>query len=273
MEVAIRGYGCESMLKRLRPLPWYGGKQAQGKAKWIASILPWSKKSTYCEPFGGMASVLLNREPVKREIYNDLDERVVNWWRILSNHPKEFGHAVECLPHSEIEFKRSKKIIDDLTQSPLDRAVAFHCLALQSVRQDLNSPNWQLRFNYTTGSNGRWRSERISVLAERMWDVQLSCRPATHLLEKLVDREYTTIYCDPPYITRNTNAYKIVDVDQKELSDLFRAQRGDVAISGTDNEWDHLGWSRHEKSGIRDVVPGEKARTAKPFTEVLWTNF
>ena len=77
------------------PLSYYGGKQAQGKAAWIASLLPWSRESTYCEPFGGMMSVLLHRQPVRTEIYNDLDGNVVNgggrsapivrnlakWWR------------------------------------------------------------------------------------------------------------------------------------------------------------------------------------------------
>ena len=263
----------EYMSKRLRPLPWYGGKQAQGKAKWIASILPWSKESTYCEPFGGMASVLLNREPVKCEIYNDLDERVVNWWRVLSKYPQEFGHAVECLPHSEAEFKRSKKIVDDLTQSPFDRAVAFHCLTLQTVRQNLHRLNWRIQYKNGNARHGRWRSERLTVLTERMWNVQLSCRPATHLLEKLADREYVTIYCDPPYMTCDTSAYKFVDIDQKKLSYLLQAQRGKVAISGTGSEWDHLGWVRHEKQGVRGVTPDEKIRNAKAFTEVLWTNF
>ena len=264
----------ESMSKRLRPLPWYGGKQAKGKAKWIASILPWSEDSVYCEPFGGMASVLLNREPVKREIYNDLDERVVNWWRVLSKQPEEFGYAVECLPHSESEFKRSKEVVDDLTQPPFDRAVAFHCLALQSVMQNMNSnSSWKICYHYNYSGNGRWRSERVVALAERMWNVQLACRPAIHLLEKLVDREYATIYCDPPYMTCVTSTYRVVDIDQKKLSDLLQAQRGKVAISGTNNEWDHLGWVRHEKNTIRLLAPGEKAQKSPRFTEVLWTNF
>ena len=50
--------------ERCQPLPYYGGKQAKGKAKWIAGLLPWRKNSTYCETHGGMMSVLVTRAAV-----------------------------------------------------------------------------------------------------------------------------------------------------------------------------------------------------------------
>ena len=45
-------------------------------------------------------SVLLHRQPVRTEIYNDLDGNVVNWWWAVRNHRQEFGEMVEAMPHS-----------------------------------------------------------------------------------------------------------------------------------------------------------------------------
>ena len=81
------------MTTKLRSLPYYGGK-ALGKGKWIASLLPWEKKTLYVEPFCGMFNVLLQREPVQFEMINDVNDRVVNWARTVRDHPEEFGYMV-----------------------------------------------------------------------------------------------------------------------------------------------------------------------------------
>ena len=67
----------------LRTLSYYGGKRGYGKAKWIASFLPQTPDSCYIEPFAGMAGALLARQPIKREVVNDLNRRIVNWWQAV----------------------------------------------------------------------------------------------------------------------------------------------------------------------------------------------
>lgn len=60
-------------------LRYHGGKFRL--APWIMSFFP--AHSCYVEPFGGAGSVLLLKDRVGAECYNDLDGNIVNIFRIL----------------------------------------------------------------------------------------------------------------------------------------------------------------------------------------------
>ena len=258
-------------MTKLKPLPWYGGKQARGKAQWIAGLLP-DSPSEYVEPFAGMCSVLLARKPAKGEIINDLDLRVVNWWRVLRDMPDEFAHKVRHLPLSRHEWERSKEIVDDMGVAPVDRAVAFHCLAIQTSRQNMVDMSTWMRV-----SAGKitipWHPDRTYALADRMRKVALECRPASDILAWTADRPDALIYADPPYVgVADTGLYHKCEVDISELKDLFAAQAGAVAISGYGDVWDDLGWEVEELITVRESLPGEPAGVDKTRVERLWRN-
>ena len=246
-------------MKPARPLPWYGGKQGFGKAAWIADLLPWEYRSTYIEPYAGMASVLLHRRPVACEILNDLNGDVVNWWRVLREQPDAFSHAVQCIPHSRVEFMRALQIRDDPTADPFDRAVAFHIITAQGVMQSTSKAAWTISVSQNSfglKSSASWSDDRVRGLHQRLRNVQLECRPALDILKRVADKPHAVIYCDPPYMQTDTSAYQVCRVDIDRLTDLLLAQRGRVAISGVHDEWDHLGWQRHEREGAAHGAGG-----------------
>src|SRR5215470_1160575 len=80
---------------------WYGGKY--NHLNWLLPLLP--KTEHYCEPFGGSAAVLLNREPSSVETYNDLDEEVVNFFRVLRDRREELIQAIGLTPFSREELR------------------------------------------------------------------------------------------------------------------------------------------------------------------------
>jgi site-specific DNA-adenine methylase len=44
----------------------------------------------YVEVFGGSASVLLQKDPSRLEVFNDLDQELVNFFRVLREQKAEF---------------------------------------------------------------------------------------------------------------------------------------------------------------------------------------
>ena len=87
-----------------RPLlRWHGGKWLL--APWIISHFPAHR--TYVEPFGGAASVLLRKDRAYAEIYNDLDDQVVNLFRVMRSPglAAQLREALRLTPFARREFE------------------------------------------------------------------------------------------------------------------------------------------------------------------------
>ena len=254
---------------KVRPLPWWGGKQARGKCEWIAALLPWEWETLYVEPFGGMASVMARRAPVKREIYNDLDGRAVNWFRVLQSRPEELDHLVLTTPKSRQEYERALGTLD--SPDELHRAWAFHVVTDQGLVPSPERTDWLVTKSLSKGSVGRWKSGRITELFDRFSNVQLENKDAVELLVWIQECDYAVVYCDPPYHSSDVSPYQMGKVDLHTLTNVLLRQQGKVAISGYGDEWSHLGWERHQMQS--NFVFNGANRISEPRTEVLWTNY
>ena len=62
-------------------ITWVGGKRLLRKT--IIELIPYDKIKSYIEPFGGGAWVLFGKDKhAKLEVYNDLDNRLTNLFKI-----------------------------------------------------------------------------------------------------------------------------------------------------------------------------------------------
>ena len=263
--------------KKVTGMGFYGGKAKTGK--WIASLLPWSWNSLYVEPFGGMAGVLCHREPVKKEIINDLNDRTVNWWRMVRDHPDELIHLLRYTPCSRSEFRWAVDNLDNEDIGNVRRALCYQIAICQSVVKSDARNTWSPAFSISAGSKAQtswWGNpeERVKRLAERMRFVQLECRDGLEILDTISEKGEAVVYIDPPYMTADTSAYRYRSVDVDEITDLLLQQKGFVAISGYEGEWDHLDWFKSCKETSFHGTHSSKKTNAPPGkrTEVLWTN-
>ena len=258
---------------RLTRPSYFGGKSNHVGA-WIAAQLPWDRQQTYIETHGGMYGVGLLRPPPKLEIFNDLDGRIVNWWRVCRDRPAELQRLLDRTEQGRAVYAEAATKLDD--PNPVVQAWAVTVVLDQGFLHSLahcTPGTWSL----IASDRGRGAQPLdIHRLAARMRRVQLEQRPAVDLLDRVSAVDEAMIYVDPPYgegeAVRSGDASGVADLT--DLTGVLLAQSGTVAVSGYGSEWDHLGWRRETKT-VRQrtgtAPAGGGGRASR--TEVLWLNF
>lgn len=257
---------------------WYGGKY--NHLDWLLPLLP--EAYHYCEPFGGSAAVLLNREPSPVETYNDIDGEVVNFFRILRDQKNKLIEAIGLTPFSREEFYLA--ITEYGPHLPeLERARRFFVRARQvrtGLAQTASLGRWANCKNTSrTGMSGvvsRWLGSVKGLLeiTERLLRVQIENRHALEII-KLYDSPKTLFYCDPPYPhqARGDNKayiFEMTDAEHIELAKVLTQVKGKVAVSGYRCDlMDKLykGWRCVE-------AQAKKCHSVKQLrVETLWMNY
>lgn len=257
---------------------WYGGKFSH--LDWLLPLLP--KTRHYCEPFGGSAAVLLNREPSPIETYNDIDGEVANFFRVLRDKKDALIEAIGLTPFSRAEFEKAiSEPTEDL--SDLERARRFYIRARQvrtGLAQKASSGRWaHCRLTSRAemaGAVSRWLGsiEDLPEITQRLLRVQIEDSPAIEVIKRY-DSEGTLFYCDPPYShdsrgDSNAYGYEMTDDEHRELSRVLHSVKGKVALSSYHCDlMDELyGDWRYIEAPIKNC-PSVK----KPRREVLWVNY
>lgn len=257
---------------------WYGGKFSH--LDWLLPLLP--PCHHYCEPFGGSAAVLLNREPSPVETYNDIDGEVANFFRVLREKKEQLVEAIGLTPFSREEFflavsKNGGSVSD------LERARRFFVRARQArtgLAQTASLGRWANCKNTSrSGMSGvvsRWLGsvDMLPEIALRLLRVQIENRPATEVI-RLYDSRSTLFYCDPPYVHSSRGdskayGFELTDSDHHRLAATLHQCKGKVAISGYRcNLMDDLyaGWRR------ADAPPKRCHSVKKTRREALWMNY
>lgn len=257
---------------------WYGGKFSH--LDWLLPLLP--KTQHYCEPFGGSAAVLLNREPSPVETYNDIDGEVVNFFQVLRDQKEALIEAIGLTPFSRAEFDLAITLSTEKL-SDLERARRFFVRARQ-VRTGLAQTASKGRWAHClltsragmAGAVSRWLGsvEGLAEIAQRLLRVQIENAPAIEVIKRY-DSEETLFYLDPPYPHDSRGdskayAYEMTNEEHQELAQVLHRVKGKVALSSYHGElMDKLyaDWRYIE-------APIKTCHSVKtPRQEVLWINY
>lgn len=258
------------------PVKWHGGKHYL--ARRIIERFP--AHHTYVEPFGGAASVLLNKPPAEVEVYNDLDDRVCRFFRVLREHSEEFRRRLALTPYSESEFHAAaEEIGDEIEQARRDfvrwrqslggRADSFS-FTLHRVRRHMAD----VVSGYLSAID-----EQLPLIVDRLRTVQFLNRPAAKVI-KVWDSPDTLFYCDPPYVhetrhpgSRQVYGVEMSEADHRNLALVLQACQGKVVLSGYHCAlYDELygSWRTCEIDMPNHAAGG---RTKARKQEVLWFNW
>lgn len=268
------------------PIRWIGGKGQW--ADHIVRLLP--PHQTYVEPFGGGASVLFAKPPSLVEVYNDIDSRLVNFFRVLRD-PEQFARLhdlVACTPYSREEFYDARDTHDD-TDDPVERARRWMVITRQSFGGVLDS--WGMSLGATQGgmasTTAAWLRtiDRLPAIHARLMRVQIEHESWQRILE-LYDSSTTLFYLDPPYVpdTRSKGGYahELTLADHEALVGRLLASQGKFLLSGyphpvykplEDAGWQVVNRRRHVSIGGGSKSSHEaRANGAFERTDVLWVS-
>lgn len=257
----------------LKPIMRYPGGKAR-IAPWILAHMP--PHQVYVEPFFGGGSVFFAKRRASVEVVNDLDDRVVNLYRVLRESPDELIRLVTLTPYSLTEYQAS----NDLTDDPIENARRFLVRVWMAHGGKLGSiSGW--RRGWGGGTDGRRGSSatvwaglpgRLAVVVDRLTDVMIDHRPAVDVITGWALPD-CVVYADPPYplSTRNrTNRlyrHEMTDQEHIDLLTILKAHPGPVLLSGYRCDlYDELlpDWTRVD----REVLAYRQAAR----TECLWLN-
>lgn len=259
------------------PFKCHGGKSYL--AKWIIENLPENyQEMVYLEPFCGGASVLLNKEPSKEEIINDLDADIINLLRVVRDQCTQFLRKIKTIGYKEANFEAALT----RTEFPSDLHKAVNEFVLRRMSRGGLKKAYAWSNRQRGGQPGEinaWETiiDLLPKISERLQNVIVLNKPAVQLL-KVFDEPNVLVYADPPYLheTRESvDAYKhemLVD-DHIALADVLNGFKGKVLLSGYPSRlYNKLykNW-RCEKKKIANHASQQKVKPIK--LELLWCNF
>lgn len=278
-------------LRRLRsPIRWFGGK-GHMTAKLLPYLTAWPHHR-YVEVFGGGASVLFAKRPAEVDVYNDLDEGLADFFRVLAD-PRAFGRfhrRVGLLPYSRAIYNDCRQHWAD-SGDRVERAAAWFVVARQSFSGKF-AEGWSTTVTKScrgmAAEVSKWLStiDGLPQVHARLRRVQIEQQDWRVILERY-DTPETLFYLDPPYVhgTRRSGGYahELVDDDHRELVFKLAAIRGQACLSGYESPlYAPLlrgGWKRVSWQLSCSVAGGTRAsglqgpnslRTKQPRTEILW---
>lgn len=260
-------------------LRWHGGKWVL--ASWIISHFP-ARYRNYIEPFGGAASVLLKKPRSSVEVYNDLDDEIISFFKTLRDDQLccKLVRACYLTPFGRREFDLAYEKTDDMVERA--RRLIVRCShGFGSHSHNIENCNG-FRTNDTKGHKSYAREfcglpDIILQVADRFKGVTIETRKALELIP-MYDAADSLFYCDPPYVMglRKCNgkgySHEMSNHDHRQLAWVLKQVKGKVVLSGYpchlyDTEL-YPSWRRVEK---KSSAGGQRGRT--PRTEVLWLNF
>lgn len=215
-------------------LKYYGGKFRL--ADWIIGHFP--EHSCYVEPFGGAASVLLKKKPSKYEVYNDLNEEVVNLFRVVRDRSmaRKLKHLLRLTPYSRVEWLDCFEPSAD----PVEQARRTIVKSLMSISSaDKGKPTGfrvcTRNFHYLPQRFQDYR-DHLDLFTERLASVVIEKKDALQVMLDN-DRPDTLHYVDPPYLHRADmrHGYKHemkTSQEHHELLELLKQLKGFVVLSG-----------------------------------------
>jgi len=245
-------------------LAYYGSKWRL--APKIISLMPPHKR--YVEVFGGSATVLLRKQKVQFEVYNDNYGEVVNFFRCLRDHHDELIRVLTLTPYSRKEYEIAKNN-NGKSVDAIERARRFYILSWQGRTSGGKSRYTGWKRWMGTGGHFPPICEELYTVADRLSRVLIEDLDFADVISDY-DSSDTMFYVDPPYLGHSYATQKGTEEFHLRLAESLVMCEGYVVLSAFesilyDDIYGSMGWKNISMSSRN--VRGNKT------TEALWMNY
>ncbi|MFC1555158.1 DNA adenine methylase [candidate division KSB1 bacterium] len=204
-------------------IPRFGGKS--NLAKIIVRLIP--KHICFVEVFCGAAWIFFKKEPSKVEILNDLDNELINLFRIVQNHYSEFVRSMK-------DLYVSRTIFDELIGLPLssltDIKRAARLFYLLKVSFSARMQTYGYSIQSSSSFNKKIIDKVIKKVSERLDRVNIECLDFEDCIKRY-DHENTFFYLDPPYFGLDCYEVKFNISDHLRLWNTLNDIKGKFILS------------------------------------------
>lgn len=263
---------CESNRSRVPTFNYMGAKN--NHHSWILDHFP--NHDIYVEAFGGSAGVMANKPLSSLEVYNDINDHCVDFFRVIKNRSDELREWLRKTPYSsEIQNEYVNRLEKGDYKTTIEKVGMWHftSFATRACLQGKGGKSFRRSLTDKNPISQTYRKavSNLEKTVERFRDVLIENMDYVELVEKY-DAEETLIYFDPPYL-ENGDAYydHDGDFDHFELLEVLEEMDGKWVVSYGEqypDKLDELVEVSVKKTNVTSL-PGQ----AKQKTERLFMNF
>lgn len=248
------------------PISRMGGKSRLRKK--IISLIP--EHTCYTEPFFGAGWVYFGKDSSKVEVINDVDQELMNLFKMLKHHSEEIERLLQYEICSRDIFTEYKKEVDVSSLTELQRAVRYIYILSQSFASK------GISFGYGTNTRPSpqiFQTDHLTVLKNRLRNTYIENLDFKEIFRRY-DRQYTFHFCDPPYFETDGYAAKFGEKEHLMLRTYLEEIEGKFLLTINDHkkvrEW-YKSFNIIETEVNYSVAKDKEARGK--YKELIITNY
>jgi len=210
-------------------IPWMGGKRRL--AKHIIPNLP--EHTCYVEPFAGGAAIFFMKPQSKVEVINDVNNELINLYRVVQHHLEEFVKQFKWSLVSRKVYEWAN-LTSPETLTDIQRAARFYYLQKMAFGGKIIGQTFGTSTTKQPSLNLLRIEEELSAAHLRLSRATIENLDWVKCIQKY-DREHTLFYIDPPYL--DTTGYGVeFGIEQYMImAELMNSVKGKVVLSINDH--------------------------------------
>lgn len=231
------------------PFRYAGGKFYARKL--IVEHIP--KHEYYIEPFAGGASIFFYKPKVKSNWLNDVDEELVNCYKIIRDFPEELIRFLKGIPASKEKHSYFKNIFKP--KNEIEKAGRWFYLNRTSYSGIMKPTNCFWGYGDKFSMRPENWPNHITRCSYKLHHVKITCQDFEKVISKAPKDSF--LFIDPPYFNSDQDkfyTYNFGPKDHERLADILKENKNKFKFLIT---YDNAGEIRKSYSWCKMILEKE----------------